>query len=334
MAETENTALLFLHLSDIHCADHHGARVFDLDSDLRRAINDDAATLREQLGPFSGILITGDVAFAAGDNEYKNASGWLDELQGIVGSLPKHTYTVPGNHDIDRVAATAPAIAAFQSDLRNCELNRIDSKLESWLSDSNPDNELPYRPLSSYNAFAKRYGCDLQPGKTFWDTTIPLAYGCTLGIRGFTSVFCSNRDDDTGNNKLVVGLAQALMPIERGRANLSLCHHPPDWLRRRRLAGEELIGDGAEREDVELLTSCPAVRHRLGSHVDPGGLLDEYFQVAGFRRPGPRRAGFEPLSSCRQPIAYMPGVAVTPSSGRNVIQYEAGLAPRFETTIR
>ena len=34
------------------------------------------------------------------------------------------------------------------------------------------------------------------------------------------------------------------------------------------------------------------------------------------------------------PVAYMPGVAITLASGRNVIQYGAGLAPRFETTIR
>ena len=231
MTEPDHAALQFLHLSDIHCTDRFGDGIFDLDADLRRAINDDSADLRKHLGDFTGILVTGDIAYAATAEDYQKADDWLDGLREIAGSPADRTYVVPGNHDVDRTVTSVPAVAAFHNELRTCPLNDVDSRLREWLSASNPDKEIPYRALAAFNAFAERYGCSVSPQNPFWETTLPLPHGFILGIHGITSVFCSNSSDDTGNNKLVVGQAQTLIPISQGRANLSLCHHPPDWLR-------------------------------------------------------------------------------------------------------
>ena len=206
----------FLHLSDIHCTDRHGAGVFDLDCDLRRAICDDVRTFREDRGPFTGVLITGDIAFAASTDEYEKASLWIEELCRIIDAPRDQIYTIPGNHDVDRLAGEEPAIAAFRRELRGCKPVQVDDILRTWLSDANPSNTLLYRPLANYNVFAARHGCDIQPGALFWDRTgLPLGLGYTLSIRGLTSVFCSDGSDDNGAYKLAVGQAQAFMPVER-----------------------------------------------------------------------------------------------------------------------
>ena len=52
---------------------------------------------------------------------------------------------------------------------------------------------------------------------------------------------------------------------------------------RRRLAGEEVVGQGAERKDIRLLAGVAALRECLGRHVDRTRLLDEVGEVAGHR---------------------------------------------------
>jgi hypothetical protein len=64
-------------------------------------------------------------------------------------------------------------------------------------------------------------------------------------------------------------LAQALGQLGEGRS--------------RRLAGEEMVGDGAETEDVELLAAGVGIGARLGRHVGGGRRLDQLAEVEGGR---------------------------------------------------
>ena len=94
--------------------------------------------------------------------------------------------------------------------------------------------------------------------------------------------------------------------VEDGRDLQALFLQQPlghlDEARRRRATREEVVRDGAEREDVELLARGPALGNRLGSHVDPGALFDERVEPAGPRRGRSGRPGVESMTRSGLPV--------------------------------
>ena len=79
--ECQAEKLTFVHLSDIHfILAFSNESPFDIDKPVRDAILKDAKNLGSKLGPISGILITGDIAYAGKPGEYKTALDWLAQL--------------------------------------------------------------------------------------------------------------------------------------------------------------------------------------------------------------------------------------------------------------
>lgn len=75
----------FIHLSDIHFSKLSGTSI-DIDSDLRNAVLTDIKyNAKANVQDVTGILIGGDVAFSAQNNQYKQAKEFLKELTDCVG---------------------------------------------------------------------------------------------------------------------------------------------------------------------------------------------------------------------------------------------------------
>ena len=78
-------ALVLLHLSDSHFNRRH-ATGWDPDEELRHELLADLRRVRNDVGTFSAILISGDVAFSAQIPEYH---GFVVELEGAAFVLQK-----------------------------------------------------------------------------------------------------------------------------------------------------------------------------------------------------------------------------------------------------
>jgi 3',5'-cyclic AMP phosphodiesterase CpdA len=222
--------LTFVHLSDIHfILAFSNESPFDIDKPVRDAILHDAKNFGSKLGPISGILITGDIAYAGKPGEYKTALDWLAQLTEILNCEKEYLWCVPGNHDVDRsVLKENTAISAVHARLRQAADR--ETQLRSDLEVENT-GRLLFSPLKAYTEeFATRLGCLSHFKQPWWTDDLVLNDGSILRLRGLNSVLISGPDDDDKQNKLLLGAVQT----EYGRADgveyLTLCHHPPDWL--------------------------------------------------------------------------------------------------------
>jgi metallophosphoesterase superfamily enzyme len=151
--------LTFVHLSDIHfILAFSNESPFDIDKAVRDAILHDAKNLRDKVGPVSGILISGDIAFAGKAGEYKTALDWLAQLTEILNCEKEYLWCIPGNHDIDQsVLKENTAISAVHDRLRKAA--EKDSQLKKDL-EVEKTGRLLFSPLKAYSEeFATRLGC-------------------------------------------------------------------------------------------------------------------------------------------------------------------------------
>lgn len=220
--------LVLVHLSDIHFTRSSGASVHDLDADLRNELLRDAATLTKLLGGATGVLVTGDIAFSGKEEEYKHATAWLKELCGKIGCHAESVWVVPGNHDVDRTLANDLVTKMLHENLRTKDVAEIDAQLRAF-SDHAQSASALLAPLADYNRFAAYFQCSISAEKPFWERDLVLSCGTIIRLRGLCSVLVSNAQDARGN--IVLGTAQATVPRIDGVEYLTLCHHPPDWLR-------------------------------------------------------------------------------------------------------
>ncbi|WP_434301400.1 metallophosphoesterase [Corallococcus exiguus] len=219
--------LVLVHLSDIHFTGSSGT-VHDLDVNVRNELRRDAASLTRQLGPATGVLVTGDIAFSGKKEEYQYAADWLREFCAAVDCPEQNVSVVPGNHDVDRKLAGDLITKMLHQSIRETEGPATDSKLREFFSNAQSANAL-LAPLAEYNVFAARYGCSVSAKVPYWQRDLALSCGTVIRMRGLSSAFVSNAEDDKG--KMILGTAQAGVPREDGVLYLTLCHHPPEWLR-------------------------------------------------------------------------------------------------------
>jgi predicted phosphodiesterase len=220
--------LLLFHLSDIHFNGSSGVTVHDLDSDVRNELIRDAARLTKELGSATGVLVTGDIAFSGQRAEYERAAAWLREFCLAIDCPEENVWVVPGNHDVDRKLAGSKLTKALHEGIRSKDEASIDSELREIFADQQSANAL-LAPLAEYNTFAARFQCSISPQKPFWERDLVLDCGTIIRLRGLCSALVSNAHDAKGN--VVLGTAQASVPRIDGVEYLTLCHHPPDWLR-------------------------------------------------------------------------------------------------------
>lgn len=220
--------IVLVHLSDIHFTRSSGTSVHDLDADLRNELLRDVEALTKELGGATGVLVTGDIAFSGNEQEYKHATTWLKELCGKIGCHAESVWVVPGNHDVNRTLANDLVTKMLHERIRTKGVDEIDAQLRAFADHAQSARAL-LGPLAEYNRFAAYFQCSISAEKPFWERDLVLSCGTSIRLRGLCSVLVSNAQDARGN--IVLGTAQATVPRIDGVEYLTLCHHPPDWLR-------------------------------------------------------------------------------------------------------
>jgi hypothetical protein len=292
-------SLILVHLSDIHFRHRGSTTAAVLDLDLRAELVRDAVTLTRELGSVTGVLVTGDVAFAGKREEYEVAEAWLDSLCDALRCERERVWAIPGNHDVDRDTHAGTAIQDMHSTLRSRSGPEVDLALDRYLRDPNAARAL-LSPHAEYNVFARRYGCETTPEQLFWEQPVRLNDGSELRIRGVNSAIVCNSGDDKAPNEQVLGRRQVV--LSRAQADedpveyLFLCHHPAqfiidqdevaDYLRRARI----LLFGHKHKQRTEIIGG--ALRIYAGA-VQPGREEREWqptYNVISIRvAPDPRR---------------------------------------------
>lgn len=236
-AGTGARKLVLLHISDIHFRKTEIESNQDLDEDIRTKLLHDLARSGMAPGtPFDGILVTGDIAFGGDVSEYGSARRWLKTLCAKAKCKESHIWTVPGNHDVVRSVAHSPLIFDMHSAVRMAPNPAL--ALKERLGESAAANAL-LSPFTEYNRFAEQLQCETTAESEFWesvDLDLPLNDGSHIRLRGINSSILSDKTGDhgppNGPATEVVGLKQVqLRDEDEGICYLTLCHHPPEWLR-------------------------------------------------------------------------------------------------------
>jgi predicted phosphodiesterase len=219
--------LVLVHLSDIHFTGSSG-NVHDVDQNVRDELLRDVAGLTKQLGSTAGVLVTGDIAYSGKKEEYQHAADWLRKVCEAVGCPEQNVSVVPGNHDVDRGLAGDLITKMLHQNIRELDGPAIDSKLREFFFNAQSASAL-LAPLAEYNAFAQRYGCSVSAKEPYWQRDLVLSCGTIIRMRGLCSAYVSNAEDDKG--KMILGTAYAGVQRDSGVLHMTLCHHPPEWLR-------------------------------------------------------------------------------------------------------
>lgn len=221
---------VFVHLSDIHFRKGKAGDVHDQDADLRNELEIDLRNAGSLVPRIDAIVVSGDIAFAADESEYKLASAWLNAIRENVSCPGDAVLVTPGNHDVDRgqlpdgceTLALHERIQGVGSSAERDEL------IATSLRDPKMGGHL-FAPLAEYNKFAKGYGCDVSPNAPFWERPFPLSDGSTLLIRGMSTTLISGPRDKVLPRNLAYGGAQKQFLRSGENRRVLVGHHPPSW---------------------------------------------------------------------------------------------------------
>lgn len=214
----------FVHLSDIHFGQEKGSELIIHDDVKERLIEDAARQVKAHAdGAASGIIVSGDIAYAGKTPEYRQAAAWLDRLTAAVGCDKTAVQVVPGNHDIDRdgISSGCKLMLDLIADKGEAQL---DAFLEAEL-----DRENFYNRFIAYRPFAEGYNCPLDlSGGNAGERRYQLARGRTLRMIGLNSALICRKADTEG--RLLLGARQHVLPVCAGEELVVICHHPLHWL--------------------------------------------------------------------------------------------------------
>ena len=215
---------VFIHLSDIHFGQEKDGGLVFINDDAKERLLDDAEAEITKCGmSASGVIVTGDVAYAAKNVEYVKAGRWLDRLTERIGCSRLEIQMVPGNHDIDRDAITD--VVKFHLDA----VREQGDKVLDMLLDDASQREALYERFAAYRDFSSGYGCDLDVGGLYSaDVAVALAPSRTIRfVRLNSALICSRRDNE---GKLILGARQRVFEAIDGEEMVVLVHHPLNWL--------------------------------------------------------------------------------------------------------
>lgn len=225
------SALVFLHLSDIHFRRNAG-KTYDPFADLRNELERDLNSFfKEHFEKASAILATGDVAYSGLPEEYNFASAWLEKVASLLNLSPaEDIFVIPGNHDIHRdTIQKSPTIQGYHSKLRSPGID-VNEVLASYLEKDEEAKRIIFKPLQNFNDFAAKYQRNISAVTPYWEHKFHLNDGSLLVTRGMNSTLISDEHDSDSAHKLVVGNHQIELLRQDGVEYMTLCHHPPQWL--------------------------------------------------------------------------------------------------------
>lgn len=216
-------SIAFIHLSDIHFGQEKGGDLC-INDDVKERLIDDVRSLVKELpsGQAAGLIVTGDIAYAGKEDEYKSAAKWLDRVAEAAGCKKTDIQLVPGNHDIDRDEITKATELMLKSIAAEGQ-----PALDEFLS-SPVDTALLYRRFLAFQPFAEAYRCPLDDTGGQPEAHVAhLTDGRSLRfIRLNSALICSKKDT---HGKLILGARQRVMPERKGEEIVVLSHHPLSW---------------------------------------------------------------------------------------------------------
>ena len=237
----------FIHLSDIHFVKSSNNPV-DIDKDLRDAILNDLKTnAKNILDNVKGILVTGDVAFSGNGEEYNIAKEYLNEICDIFNIKPSDVYCVPGNHDVNHDAIAKSALIAFAQSAVDAThtIDAADKEFSTYISTVN--HSILFTPIENYNDFARRFECDIDNNKIFWQKRFELTENFYFRIIGINSSFLSTKADHVTKKLMYIGQSQ-IPDYNDETATLLMCHHPPVCWKFK----EDIVPRINKRADIQL----------------------------------------------------------------------------------
>jgi hypothetical protein len=146
---------------------------------------------------------------------------------------------VPGNHDVDRDVITKSVTIRDQHAAIRRDGDPANALAERLREEAAA--QLLLSPFAEYNMFARLFQNETTPTSVFWESSdedddLILNDGSCLRLRGINSSIISDKSGDNGPPQgpatEVVGLVQVQLRDEQeGICYLTLCHHPPEWMR-------------------------------------------------------------------------------------------------------
>lgn len=235
----------FLQISDIHfwCCEEA--------EDQYRAMRDiflsDMENVLSKIGSIDYILVCGDIANKGKKEEYEKARKFFETLQAKLkkdGKAPT-ILSVPGNHDVDR-NANAYQMQAFRLAMLNADNGN------NWLSGLRHEEpsaiKTLFSPLNNYNDFASTHILDgiserIKIGTEdysdcnyYWSEEVGKLGNYHVRIYGINTVLTCD-GNEASSNELTAGSHLLFVPLagyntgkQLGCINVSMMHHPTDWL--------------------------------------------------------------------------------------------------------
>lgn len=217
---------IFVHISDIHFGQEKRSGEVVVNNDVKERLIADARRelIKLEKYPATGMLVTGDIAYAGKFEQYKEAGNWLDKLALAIGCSKTAVHLVPGNHDIDR-GEIGSGLELMLRELGD----KGELLLDKYLANST-DRKALYARFTAYISFAEAYSCPLDgEGGLAGDKPVPLGAGKSLRFIGLnTALTCSKGQNE--KKRLLIGARQRVLPTKPGVEIVVLAHHPMCWL--------------------------------------------------------------------------------------------------------
>ena len=290
--------LVFIHLSDIHFRKGRAGDVHDEDEMLRNELELDLRRLRARLPRLSGLILSGDIAYGGKAEEYEYAYGWIESIRENLGCDVDCIMTTPGNHDVDQASIPLDGdVDRVHQGIREAgSIEGHDAKLAEALRDEK-QGAILFSPLDTYNAFAKKYGCEITREHPYWERDYALGDGTVLRFRGIATTLLSSSRDNDKTHRMLYGGAQRTFLRKRNVRYAAVGHHPPSW---------SVDGDNADHV-FSTLTFLQVFGHKHEHWLTPVG--NSVRIIAGAVHPSRQESNWLPRYSA---------LSISPADGEHL----------------
>lgn len=158
------------------------------------------------------------------------ASAWLIGLADKCECHKNGIWVTPGNHDVNRKSCEAAPTMNVHAMIAQASADSREWMPEKQLGHNDTGQALFHSHIA-YNDFASKMNCQVYPGHLNWKQERDFGGGVKMRIHGLTSTLLSGRggkDDPRGS--LYLSAVQTTLDPVPNVVNLTICHHPPDWL--------------------------------------------------------------------------------------------------------
>lgn len=221
----------FLHFSDIHFGQGKPDG-WEPHDDVRNEVLSDLQRVQEEgvvAGKADLVLVTGDIAQKGLEEEFKQASDWLQRVREIACAESALIRTVPGNHDINLSRLDTIGQLAHNAIRAEPDLEHTYNYLAS--AGAQAQNSLATK-LDDYQSFAYAHGSDFPSfSQPFTITHLDLPGGRGLRLIGLCTVLVSDLKDAKGG--MILGRHQYGISRDPRYEDIVMMHHPTEWLKDR-----------------------------------------------------------------------------------------------------